>query len=336
MPDQEHLNIILKGVESWNRWRSENPEIKPDLSYSDLRMENVRKSGLFDIDDQCGEEFVNLNNVNFESVNLSGAKLEGVVLGEANLKETDLRFAKMKGARLHNANLERAHCFAADFQNTDLSETNLKGAYLPVTKLQYAHLTKADLRGADLHVADFHGANLWDADLRDCNLERANFEEAHVTGIKFTKSTLQCHFKAIRVSTCHGSQNFKSFAQDQDYIEELRSAGGKGRIAFWLWWLFADCGRSFIRWGAWSILFALGYSLAFVLMGETHFNLDHLQFSFSSMTYYSVVTFTTLGFGDIKPITKLASFVVMSEVILGYIMLGGLISIFANKVARRS
>jgi hypothetical protein len=54
------------------------------------------------------------------------------------------------------------------------------------------------------------------------------------------------------------------------------------------------------------------------------------------MIYYSVVTFTTLGFGDIVPKTNLAALLVMAEVILGYVMLGGLISIFATKLARRS
>ena len=52
--------------------------------------------------------------------------------------------------------------------------------------------------------------------------------------------------------------------------------------------------------------------------------------------YYSVVTFTTLGFGDIIPKTNWARLAVGAEVVLGYVMLGGLISIFANKLARRS
>ena len=47
--------------------------------------------------------------------------------------------------------------------------------------------------------------------------------------------------------------------------------------------------------------------------------------------YYSIVTFTTLGFGDIVPKNILAEILVTIEVILGYIMLGGLISIFATK-----
>jgi hypothetical protein len=60
------------------------------------------------------------------------------------------------------------------------------------------------------------------------------------------------------------------------------------------------------------------------------------EFPLFSFIYYSIVTFTTLGFGDIVPRTGWLQFWVMLEVILGYIMLGGLISILANKLARRS
>jgi hypothetical protein len=47
---------------------------------------------------------------------------------------------------------------------------------------------------------------------------------------------------------------------------------------------------------------------------------------------------TTLGFGDITPKVDqwFLQIVVTIEVVLGYIMLGGLISIFSNKLARRA
>jgi hypothetical protein len=32
MANPEHLEILNQGVESWNKWRKENPHIKPDLS----------------------------------------------------------------------------------------------------------------------------------------------------------------------------------------------------------------------------------------------------------------------------------------------------------------
>ena len=55
-----------------------------------------------------------------------------------------------------------------------------------------------------------------------------------------------------------------------------------------------------------------------------------------SMWYFSIVTFTTLGFGDVVAANSTARLLVAAEVIVGYIMLGGLVSIFANKFARRN
>lgn len=60
------------------------------------------------------------------------------------------------------------------------------------------------------------------------------------------------------------------------------------------------------------------------------------QIEWYDALYFSIVTFTTLGFGDIVASNILARIIVMIEVILGYIMLGGLISILATKIARRS
>jgi len=194
------------------------------------------------------------------------------------------------------------------------------------------------MRGANCSGANFSTAYLTNANFKDANLSEANLENANVANIKFSKTTKQRCFKGIRVSTCYGSQRFKTFAQDQDFIEELRASGKWGAFLFWVWWLFADCGRSFLRWAGWSVLFALIFAaIFFFALGPESFHINsELPAAFTTMIYYSVVTFTTLGFGDLTPATTTAAWWVMAEVILGYIMLGGLISILANKLARRS
>jgi len=122
--------------------------------------------------------------------------------------------------------------------------------------------------------------------------------------------------------------------KDDLYLLDFRK---KHPCWFFVWKLSADCGRSFLRWTFWSILLAVGFALIFWFLGSSSFEIRHLSTSsFWTMLYYSVVTFTTLGFGDVVPKTFIASICVMFEVIFGYIMLGGLISIFANKLARRS
>ena len=51
--------------------------------------------------------------------------------------------------------------------------------------------------------------------------------------------------------------------------------------------------------------------------------------------YFSVVTLTTLGYGDVTPNSLGGQVVAMAAVITGYFMLGGLLSILSNKMARR-
>ncbi len=73
-------------------------------------------------------------------------------------------------------------------------------------------------------------------------------------------------------------------------------------------------------------------------MGPGAFNVSNdglNDFSWPTMVYYSVVTFTPLGFGDVVPKTLGAACWVMAEVITGYIMLGSLISIFTTELVPR-
>jgi len=190
----------------------------------------------------------------------------------------------------------------------------------------------ASLGGARLDQVNLRGAVLSGADLRGADLRSANLEQANVTGVKYLRDCRQQAFFGLRLSTCHGSQMFKSFAEDQILLEEYRQAHP---VWFWLWWATSDCGHSLPRWAGISLCIAVLYALAYYLMGPVHFHSEHLPYTPTSMLYFSYVTFTTLGFGDINPMTEAGAMVVMSEVILGYTLLGGLISILAIKLSRR-
>jgi hypothetical protein len=36
MANNEHVALLKQGVDAWNKWRDENPDIPPDLSGADL------------------------------------------------------------------------------------------------------------------------------------------------------------------------------------------------------------------------------------------------------------------------------------------------------------
>jgi hypothetical protein len=59
-----------------------------------------------------------------------------------------------------------------------------------------------------------------------------------------------------------------------------------------------------------------------------------IVFNFVTALYFSAVTFATLGFGDIAPISVLGKLYTILEVLLGYIMFGVLITLVARKMTR--
>jgi hypothetical protein len=47
MANQEHLEILKRGVEVWNEWREQrHPALRPDLSEADLIGANLIERGL--------------------------------------------------------------------------------------------------------------------------------------------------------------------------------------------------------------------------------------------------------------------------------------------------
>lgn len=129
---------------------------------------------------------------------------------------------------------------------------------------------------------------------------------------------------------------FRRYVADQVYVRAFRN---EHRCLAKVWRVSADYGRSWQLWGAWSVGIACVFAGVYRVFLQDAFKVTFAkipEIGFWDYLYYSVVTFTTLGFGDIVPTRLSARIVVMAEVIAGYVMLGGLISIFANKLARRS
>lgn len=61
---------------------------------------------------------------------------------------------------------------------------------------------------------------------------------------------------------------------------------------------------------------------------------DGAFFNIVTAIYFSIVTFATLGFGDISPISITGKIATISEVLLGYMMFSTLITLVARKMTR--
>lgn len=117
MGNEKHITLLRQGVEAWNRWRAENPDLMPDLVGAGLR-----------------------------GLDLAGANLAG-----ANLKGADLRGTSLIGATLARADLAAANLFKAVLDDADLDGANLSGArFLDCAQLTTARNWRSADRDEDL------------------------------------------------------------------------------------------------------------------------------------------------------------------------------------------
>ena len=270
---------------------------------------------------RCDLSGANLFRARLDGSELMGAKLCGANMRECSALRAGFGHADLSGADLFEANLEGATLTGGVLVGADLRAANLQGARIREADLRDVDFTRARLRGADLGKSRVAGADFCNADLRESRLralpdfERATWVGADIRDVDFT-----------------GAYLLRRFMMDENYLFELRNRGWKSRFVYFLWAITSDCGRSPLRWLGWNLAVALAFGGLYTLV-----NLDYGEHrTVVSPYYYSFVTLTTLGYGDVVPASATAQVLATVEVLLGYVGLGGLLSILANKMARRA
>jgi hypothetical protein len=102
------------------------------------------------------------------------------------------------------------------------------------------------------------------------------------------------------------------------------------KFSFFFSIVCTKCWSSFKALALTGTLVALIFSAIYYYLPP--FSLNGYDDSWLTAIYFSIVTFTTLGFGDISPATELAKVIVILEVILGYIVLGSFVLLLGRKV----
>ncbi|MFM9950139.1 MAG: pentapeptide repeat-containing protein [Saprospiraceae bacterium] len=169
----KHLEILKKGVQAWNQWRQENPDIIPDLAGVELK------------------DFWLNEGINLSRVDLSGAKLFNVFFNKC-----DLNNAKLNNATLMKVFIYESNLINVDFNNSFMPQStlinnNLNGATFIGAKLDGSNFEASNLRLADLNRAslmrtNFKATTLTHANLQEADLERAIFEDAIMKSVNLS------------------------------------------------------------------------------------------------------------------------------------------------------
>jgi hypothetical protein len=270
-----------------------------------------------------------------ENLAHSGACLEGFILTRANLQNINLVHHGVKaGYSLRNADLYRA---------------DLRGA----------HLFHIDLSGASLMKADCRDANLHFANLTNCNLLGARFDHAKIENIIWGDAFVQEHngFEYYRAGDVQNARD--QFEQAEEICRSLRKVSEMqglfemrryqmpdysfARFISKLVDVFCGYGEKPLRVVVFSLaLIGICALLYFLLglQGPEHFIRfdlnDSLYLNAEDLlrsVYMSVVTFTTLGYGDITPVGW-SKLVAAFEAFSGSFTLALFVVVFVKKMTR--
>ncbi|MFT7677651.1 MAG: hypothetical protein ACI8QC_001634 [Planctomycetota bacterium] len=282
-----------------------------------------------------------LERCDFTNARLNQTLMKGASLGDSIFDGAQMQGAILEGADLSGASLVRARMSQADLRAIEAYDASFDGATMLAVRLDSANLEAASLVGAQVVGARLIGTNLRGADLTDADLQLSHVKGACFDGCRVDGALMHSvhnYDKAswlgldLRQVDFTGAYMLRSFILDQNYLEEFRTTSPSHAAVYRLWKVSSDCGRSLVRWG----IVTLGLVLSFAWM----LSLCDVDYgphqTILSPLYMSVVTLTTLGYGDALPVSVAAQMVVMAEVITGYMLLGGLLSILSNKMARRA
>jgi uncharacterized protein YjbI with pentapeptide repeats len=340
-----------KDIAEWNVWREKNEDVEIHLVGADFRKAHL-DGAIFCI--------AHLDGSDFYEAHLAGADFDNAHLDRAKFFDAHLAGAKFWNAHLDRAAFGSANLAGAEFVGAHLSGAMFWFAHLGGAMFYDAHLAGAYFHGTHLDGAAFGSANLEGADFSGAYLEGAEFTNACVNGdTLITRCSIdkKTDFRGVGLDSMRIDSGIKEALKynrrKANWKEWIRAKRRRFyRWPAWLFWQISDYGSSSIR--IVVVFFALSIIFSFVYLygvksnipceacnGEQIGYIKNLVTDFDKIIigtwnlqlwprsfYFSIVTMTTLGFGDMcaHKCSTSGYIILIAQVLWGYLLLGALIT----------
>ncbi len=279
-------------------------------------------------------------------IDLRGAPLSGFDF-RVTVQEDDEGFSEeiaifsnihFEGAHLRHCNFENGKIHNCYFENSDLSHSELNN-----TTFNTCHFGEADLSGADFRGTKLINCNFIDANIKDIALNSTTVDQKTVFS-KILKSEKEnnLEFAAIEYkqlcelyknSSLHGTSDYFHYRK---MVAKRKALDIKNPYRF-LSYVFGDLlsryGTSYISILCWIAIIVLACATIYHITESVFFHNGLFQASFSDSLYFSLITFTTLGYGDYHPVGILR-FVAGLESLTGMTLIALFTVIVARKIIR--
>ncbi|MFG0605876.1 pentapeptide repeat-containing protein [Vibrio mimicus] len=274
----------------------------------------------------------------------SGRPLDGFRLVRTNLQDINLVNRgslvgySCRDADFYRANLTDAHCFRLDLRGSSLMKANLHGANLNCAKLEGANLLGVELSRARLENIEWGIAFRQEFEAkearknRDVASEISLYQELEEVCRNIRK---RCEMQGL----FHIAGQF--FKKEMRFRRYQMKRFSLPRVISKIVELFCGYGEDPLRVVLFSQCVILFCATLYYLLDTTIHNplfasaqgWQFQMFEFLNAVYFSVVTFTTLGYGDIAP-HGFARVVAAIEAFMGSFTMALFVVVFVKKMTR--
>ncbi len=269
---------------------------------------------------------------------------------------------KLRGVNLSDVHLERSGTsMGFNLSYADLTHANLHGAHLFRVNFHHVSLHKADLNEANLNRANLEHAILLGTKFGETHLEHVHWGERVLQEDRARESRRANKLTAALTHFEEAEEvyrNLRRGAENRGYFElagtffhrEMVMNRHKSplfsfaRFLSKLEDLVTGYGERPSRVLRFAALLIVSYALAYSLVGihgdghevilDSARTLAENLGDFGRCVYYSIVTFTTLGYGDFIPVKPLARFFAATEALVGAFSMSLFIVVFVRKRMR--
>lgn len=269
---------------------------------------------------------------------MRGFKLDRCQLQNLNLVNHNAKEGyQLLDADLYRADLSGAHCFKLNLSGSSLMKADLSGA-----NLHCANLTDCNLLGTKFYQAKLEHAIWGDKVLQEKQAEKiADIEQRN----DLYQQAEEIYRHLRRVFENEGLFETAGFFFEREMITRRKQMPlySFSRMMSKMVDLFCGYGEEPLRVVIFSnviiFAFAILYFFAGVLFSgdllvyQYDAGFDQNCVTFFNSLYFSVVTFTTLGYGDLTPL-GLSRFFAACEALIGSFTLALFVVVFVKKMTR--
>ena len=327
------------------------------------------------IEKNCKEQSLSLSNYCWKHIDdkkVYQNRLSDYIKTSNSIKGFYLRHLQFIGAQWQGIDAQEADLAGTDLQGADLTAANMKGVNLTGAKFRSANLASVDFDDAHMLKCDLSFARMWHAVIKNANISESDLSEADLLGVIFSNvkfwhvkltgakfitrysftgrtpidetgalSASEAYRSLKQYFISNGRYDDSSWASFKEKDLQKKYLFKERRISYiplLIMGLLCGYGEKPDRVIASALSLIFLYSALYGTLGvlQVPQELALKGLTFWDYIYFSIITFTTVGFGDLTPkMTPLYQMLVGTEAFIGVFMMGLFIFTLARKYTAR-